>query len=296
MSTKAPPCGRSTPTRPSIPPVVWLAVALWVGSRLAEGWAWRVWEGAGFPWPGVCVAVAAWFGAATLSVRRRRRIGAWDALGTLSVLCLVGLLLGCGVSAMQAASWQVMARRLVDAGARDWTGVVTADPRDGAYGASIRVRASGGPYDAAVLSVRLPSGMSAPEYGRLVRFSAIPKLRDCDERGRAAARAGENAVANAWVLEDVGWPRGPVGALCAWRAGAVGRLSVVRGDAGALLRGVVLGDRRALTGSAVDEDFRVLGLSHVVAVSGSHLAVVCGVCLRSHGAHVFRSAGCSWAS
>jgi competence protein ComEC len=42
---------------------------------------------------------------------------------------------------------------------------------------------------------------------------------------------------------------------------------------------MVLGDRRALAGSAVDEDFRVLGLSHVVAVSGSHLAVVCGVVL-----------------
>jgi len=258
---------------------VWLAVAVWVGARSVEAWSWRQWIGDGVPWASIGGASLVWCAAAVWALRRRTNAGRWDATGTFAVLVLIGLLLGAGVSAMHGASWRSMSSLLADAGARDLTGVVTADPRDGAYGASIRVRVRGGPYDGAILGVRLPSGKDAPEYGRVVRFSAIPKLREPDERGRAAARNGENAVASAWVLEDVGWPRGVTGGLCRWRAGAVRRLSVIRGDAGALMRGVVLGDRRGLAGSAVDEDFRVLGLSHVVAVSGSHLAVVCGVVL-----------------
>ena len=231
------------------------------------------------PWLAVGCGTGAWLTAAVMVGRRRVRVGEWDPAATLGVLIVIGLALGVGCSAMRGASWRAEAAYLADAGARDWTGVVTADPRDGAYGATVRVRVRGGPYDGAILGVRLPKSIEAPEYGRVVTFSAIPKLRECDDRGRAAARTGENAVASAWVLDDVGWPRGVTGALCRWRAGAVERLSAIKGDAGALMRGVVLGDRRGLTGSAVDEDFRVLGLSHVVAVSGSHLAVVCGVVL-----------------
>jgi competence protein ComEC len=50
----------------------------------------------------------------------------------------------------------------------------------------------------------------------------------------------------------------------------------VPGAGGDLLEGIVLGDRRRLLGTATDEEFRILGLSHLVAVSGSHLALACG--------------------
>ncbi|TPW10251.1 MAG: competence protein ComEC, partial [Acidimicrobiaceae bacterium] len=244
------------PTRASLPPVVWLAIAVWMGAVLGEGWAWQVWAEGTAPWLVVGCWSALWLVTAFVVTRRRLRTGHWDAVGAIAVVFLVGVLVGCGLSVMRGVSWRAQTRLLADAGAREWTGVVTADPRDGRFGPSVRLRIVGGPYDGVALTMRLPAGVTPPEYGRVVRCSAIAKLREADE-----------------------WEKGVSGALFAWRAEAVTRLAVVSGDPGALLRGVVLGDRRALTGSAVDEDFRVLGLSHVVAVSGSHLAVVCGVVL-----------------
>ncbi|KAF0207413.1 MAG: competence protein [Actinobacteria bacterium] len=267
------------PTRASLPPVVWLAIAVWMGAVLGEGWAWQVWAEGTAPWLVVGCWSALWLVTAFVVTRRRLRTGHWDAVGAIAVVFLVGVLVGCGLSVMRGVSWRAQTRLLADAGAREWTGVVTADPRDGRFGPSVRLRIVGGPYDGVALTMRLPAGVTPPEYGRVVRCSAIAKLREADEWGRLAARNGENATASAWTFEDIGWEKGVSGALFAWRAEAVTRLAVVSGDPGALLRGVVLGDRRALTGSAVDEDFRVLGLSHVVAVSGSHLAVVCGVVL-----------------
>jgi competence protein ComEC len=257
---------------------MWLAIATWAGAVLGEEASWRLTTGATIVPLLAASAIAAFCTSALVALRRRRQ-GRFDSLATALVLVLIGLMVGASASVLQGASWRSRTRGLTDAGAREWVGVVTADPREGAFGPGIRVRIAEGPYRGAVLSVWLSGDDPVPEYGRIVRFSAIPKLREHDDVGRRAARGGEHATANAWSVTDVGWPVGVLGRLFAWRAGAVERLSVVKGDPGALLRGVVLGDRRALTGSAVDEDFRVLGLSHVVAVSGSHLAVVCGVVL-----------------
>jgi competence protein ComEC len=53
------------------------------------------------------------------------------------------------------------------------------------------------------------------------------------------------------------------------------RMHAVPGPGGDLAEGIVLGDRRRLIGTSTEEDFRVLGLTHLVAVSGSHLAAAC---------------------
>ena len=51
----------------------------------------------------------------------------------------------------------------------------------------------------------------------------------------------------------------------------------VAGPGGDLLGGVLLGDRRRMTGTPAETDFRTTGLTHLVAVSGSHLVVVAAV-------------------
>ncbi|MGB4592760.1 MAG: ComEC/Rec2 family competence protein [Coriobacteriia bacterium] len=266
------------PMRPSIPATMWWCAALWTGAVAGEDAAWRTWSGAGVS-PlavallAVCGALAGWV------VWRRRHDREMRSTAALAVLLCAALLSGFGVSVLHGVGWRDTARRLRDAGAREWTGTVVADSREGQFGSSIRVRVHEAPYDKAVLTVYLPQGREAPELGRTVRFSAIAKVRETDDRGRRAARTGEHATATAWRFTDEGWCSGVAGALYRWRAGAAGRLEVVDGDPGALLRGIVLGDRRLLAGTAVDEDFRVLGLSHVVAVSGSHLAVVCALVL-----------------
>ncbi len=264
--------------RPTLPPVAWLALATWIGAVLGEELVWRAVTGAA-----LLPLALAMVGSAVLAIAwalvRRRRSGRFDAAAAVLLLAVAGVTVGCSASVLQGRAWLALEEGLADAGAREWVGVVTADPRVGAFGPGIRAKITEGPYRGAVLSVWLSADKEPPEYGQVVRFSAIPKLRERDETGRRAARAGEHATANAWRIEELGWSPGAAGRLFEWRAGAVERLAVVHGDEGALLRGVVLGDRRELAGSAVDEDFRILGLSHVVAVSGSHLAVVCGVVL-----------------
>ncbi|MHB8924789.1 MAG: ComEC/Rec2 family competence protein [Coriobacteriia bacterium] len=266
------------PVRPTIPVTLWLCAASWLGATAGEDVAWRVWARGGASPQAIALLSACACVAAVALWRHRSRGGAGLARSVPLLLC-VACLAGLGVSVLHGVGWRSTTRLLEDAGAREWTGTVIADSREGRFGSSIRVRIRGAPYDGAVLSVYLPQGATAPELGRTVRFSAVAKVREPDDRGRRAARTGEHATATAWRFAEEGWCAGVPGALYRWRAAAARRLEVVGGDAGALLRGIVLGDRRLLTGTAVDEDFRVLGLSHVVAVSGSHLAVVCALVL-----------------
>lgn len=275
MDTRA---GARSSGRPVLPPVVWLVIAAWIGATVGEGLAWRA--AGGERWlPPACALGFALVLALLLALRLRKRHGAFSALSAGMLLVVAGVTVGIVLSVMQGAQWRARVAGLEDAGAREWVGVVTADPREGAFGPGVRVRVLEGPFRGAVLSVWLKNDDGIPEYGQVVRFSAIAKAREHDDSGRRAARGGEHGTATPWVFRVVGWPDGPTGHLLRWRAGAVERLRVVSGEPGALLEGMVLGDRRGLAGSAVDEDFRVLGLSHVVAVSGSHLAVVCGVVL-----------------
>ncbi|MEN6429541.1 MAG: DNA internalization-related competence protein ComEC/Rec2 [Coriobacteriales bacterium] len=265
------------PTRPTIPPTLWWAAALWAGAAAGESVAWRAWIGQNTVWAAAAVVMPC--RAAAVYAMALHRHARQAAVTAVVVLLASGVLTGFGVSILQGAQWRSVARLLEDAGAREWEGVVVADPREGRFGPSMRVRVQGAPYQGALLTVYLPGGSAAPELGRRVRFSAIPEPREPDERSRRAARTGEHATANAWRCTDLGWRAGVPGGLYRWRAEAARRLEVVPGEPGALLRGIVLGDRRLLDGTAVDEDFRVLGLSHVVAVSGSHLAVVCALVL-----------------
>ena len=269
------------PRRPPIPPICWFAAALWVGSQASERWAWAVWSGtdtADALGALAAAAVAALACVAAGVVSRLRRCE-WAPLASTAVVLGVAFALGVSLSAMHGAAWARMASDVADAGAQDLVGRVVADPREGRFGASLRLAVTDGPLDGMRLRVSVPDGAPVAELGQFVKVSAVLRPLDTDEMARSSARGGLHGRASAYRVEDIAWRTDALSALFRWRAGAVERLKRVPGEAGALLRGIVLGDRRELTGSAADEDFRVLGLSHVVAVSGSHLAVVCALVL-----------------
>ncbi len=114
----------------------------------------------------------------------------------------------------------------------------------------------------------------------LVKVRAILEPSLDDERfGRDNVRNGILGSGSAWSAQIAGWPGGVAGALWRWRAEASTYLGRSTDSGAALLRGIALGDRRALADSAVEEDFRILGLSHVLAVSGMHLGLVCALVL-----------------
>ncbi|MDO8847826.1 MAG: DNA internalization-related competence protein ComEC/Rec2 [Coriobacteriia bacterium] len=256
------------PERPQLPPVAWFALAMCAGCIATEAVVWPSDVRAGRAVVAVAVAITAiiWLG--------RERVPRGVRAGAL-LLC-AGFAAGSCVCVLQSAAWLRESHIVPDCGAREWTGVVEADPTAGEYGATARVRIRGGPLDGAVVRIGWPEGEEVPELGRTVRFSAILKALPLEESwARRTARAGVCATGNAWRAECGAWRTGPLGELFAWRATMLERMHQVPGAGADLAEGIVLGDRRRLIGTDTEEDFRVLGLTHLVAVSGSHLAAAC---------------------
>ncbi|MBN2247835.1 MAG: ComEC/Rec2 family competence protein [Coriobacteriia bacterium] len=200
----------------------------------------------------------------------------WPVARGPVLLLLAGIVAGAGVSGMQGLAWHRQSETVADCGAREWVGSVEADPMPGRFGSTVRVRIRGGPLDGARVRVYWPPEEPAPDLGRMVRFSAVLKpVVTAEPWSRRVARSGAVALGTAWRAETGSWRPGVMGRLFAWRARILGRMHAVVGPGGDLLEGIVLGDRRRLMGTPADEDFRVLGLTHLVAVSGSHLALAC---------------------
>lgn len=277
------------PTRPTIPPVAWFAVAMWWGAVLAESVTWGRGGGQGSAAVLLCVAAA---GLAVLGFVWGRRASAKrgpngsgnDAerarvrhrMRAVTATVCVGCAAGLCVSALQGWAWLRQRAVAEDCGAREWVGTVEADPLPGAYGTVARVRIRGGPLDGARVRVGWPKAEDPPELGRVVRFSAILKpLPEGEPWARRTARSGVCATGTAWCATTGGWRRDLSGPLFAWRSGMLERMHMVSGPGGDLAEGIVLGDRRRLIGTPTEEDFRILGLTHLVAVSGSHLAAAC---------------------
>lgn len=247
-------------TRPVVPPVAWFAACLWAGAVAGERAA---------PIALICAAVAAGVvGAAAILLHGR---------GGRLALVSAGLVAGMLVSAMQGAQLARQMETARECGARTWSGEVEADPVSGAFGPSVRVCVRGGPLDGARVRVGWPLDAPIPELGQRVRFSAVLRPVDTDESwGRRSARAGVCASGNAWKASVDGWKDGVTGALFRWRARTLARMHGLQGPGADLAEGIVLGDRRRLIGTDTEQDFQVLGLTHLVAVSGSHLALACG--------------------
>lgn len=247
-------------SRVPIPPIGWFAVSMWAGAVAGE----RVGPGAA---PVVACAICALAGMVRLVRGRTGRL----------VLVAAGLVAGVLVSAMQGAQLQRQMGVALEAGARSWSGIVEADPMSGSFGPSVRVRVQTGPLDGARVRIGWPEDEQIPELGQTVRFSAVLKPVLIDEPwGERAARAGVCATGNAWKASVTGWKDGAAGHLYRWRAEALERMHGLGGQGADLAEGIVLGDRRRLIGTATEQDFQVLGLTHLVAVSGSHLALACG--------------------
>ncbi|MHB8741414.1 MAG: ComEC/Rec2 family competence protein [Coriobacteriia bacterium] len=260
--------GDAGPRRPSIPPVAWFAGAMWVGCMLGESVSWAIY-GDTSTWSLAAGVVAGTALPGAVAWRWRA------ARGPLTLL-LAGVIAGAGVSGMQAVGWHSRSSTAADCGAREWVGIVEADPMPGRFGSTVRVRIRGGPLDGARVRVYWPAEKSVPDLGRMVRFSAVLKPVPAGEPwSRRVARTGAVALGSAWTAETGSWRPDVTGPLFAWRADVLGRMHEIGGSGGDLLEGIVLGDRRRLANTPADEDFRVLGLTHLVAVSGSHLALAC---------------------
>jgi competence protein ComEC len=114
------------------------------------------------------------------------------------------------------------------------------------------------------------------------RFTAqgwLVPLTD-DSFDRARRRLGARADLHATSFEEVADPRGLNRLAASMRAGSRAAVSGIDPVLGAVLQGLTIGETSGIPPEVVEE-FRASGLSHVLAVSGSNVAIVLGAVLAS---------------
>jgi competence protein ComEC len=181
-----------------------------------------------------------------------------------------------------------------------WSGIVVAAPEPARAGSRIRVRATriGGHEVEALVALSLAAGQADLLPGDRIelrsklhvpRGTANPGVPDPELQLRAAGIELLTGVGSAADLRRVRPPAGQTGqggrsALDAWcwwlRRAAVARRALaaaldrrVTGAPGLFLHTAVLGERRQAD-VRVEDGFRAAGATHVLSVSGLHLAVV----------------------
>jgi competence protein ComEC len=191
------------------------------------------------------------------------------------LLIIAGLGFGFAAGAVRSAVWFERSEQVLSQGAEDFVGKVVSDPREGLYGESLAVLVST-PFKCGRMTVLWPEDPPVPELGQQVAFSAVCELPDEPDRVRKMHQSGVVARAKPWRVEAGSWPGEPWDVVMRWRAESGERVRTLEGSGPAILSAMVLGDRRLLAGTPTEADFRVVGLSHVVAVSGLHLGLICG--------------------
>jgi competence protein ComEC len=134
-----------------------------------------------------------------------------------------------------------------------------------------------GDWSAAMLGV---ASLAEPVADPGARFEAdgwfVPLRNDGFDRARA--RLGAQVTLHPATIEVVAAPRHAHGAAARVRAGLRSATAGIDVPKAALLRGLTIGDTTAIAPATIDS-FRASGLSHVLAVSGSNVAIVLGAVL-----------------
>ncbi|NTU70203.1 MAG: DNA internalization-related competence protein ComEC/Rec2 [Coriobacteriia bacterium] len=255
------------PFRPSISPLVWVALTLWGGIWVGQWLQWEAYCGRPLPVEWVVLCAALLVPVVAMLVRTGRLV---------AVVCVLALFAGATLGWLQWGVWARGAAMLSASAPTQFQVEVLGDESVSDFGSSSECRLLTGAARGARVVMQWPEG-AVPPLGSSVSAYGHFKAAPVDARGARLSRDCAVGYVRARALREVTWAptiRGALGPLRLW---ASRKLGEVPGAGGALLAGVVLGDRRRLAGTEADTDFRTTGLTHVVAVSGSHLVVVAAV-------------------
>lgn len=259
------------PPRPLVPVTLYGLVAAIVAERLVM---------AGDPPGRTLVIVALTCGGLTLTgcllataregwdLRREQAVD--EARGiVVTCLCCVALAVtsaGIGRARMDACADALAARPVSRVEL-----VVCGDPSPGEWSFSYvaNVRISGRVVGRVTLTCDegLSRGQVLGCVGRFSRAGGDEWGRSCRQRGICGSVRCVSVIA-------VEGPAGPLSPILRARDALVEYVCPGRSEARAVLAGIVLGRRSELAERGIDEDFSRSGLAHLVAVSGTHIAIV----------------------
>lgn len=285
--------GGELPVRPSLPPTlallagVWSAVsfaqAAWVGARAGEVWA-------GMEPRLACLLVCA---ALLLACAC---LGVFRAARGVAALAATGLVAGALAGSLSAASTIAKADAVDGFPVSSCLLRVESDPRYSSATGAWRFEADvvQGPAEGVRVQVALAgTAVDAPaDLGALVRcVGSWDALDVAQEYDASLLKRGVSVCVKAATCEAEGFQAGAVGMVRALRVRLLAAVDPYRDERRALVAGVVCGMQAALASFSVNDAFSDLGLSHLVAVSGSHLAVVAALVGSLFGRLRVRPAG-----
>ena len=252
--------------------LAWWCIAFVAGDAcaLADAIGWR---------SGAALALCA---AAVVGLARGRRV----RVAVPIAFFVAGALLGTR-AARPVAAHPALAAAFERDDAQEIEGIVARGPESTGTGARLIVALSriAGTPASGTLALAVVNGW--PDFGPGERITCRARLRELrgtrnpglPDPALALRAAGIDALAgvpDAGAITRLAEPgaRGPRRiAFLARRALRAAIDRELTGDAAAFLKTAVLGDRRGI-GPAVEEGFRVAGATHVLSVSGLHLAAV----------------------
>ena len=257
------------PVRPGLPLLLPCALCLWATAAAVYASA-REAEA-----PHLVTGIAAASGFAlvcivVLVVLRHR--SPWLSFVGIAVLgCALGCCCGCaGALEVQADATYATART------RTWICELTQDAKEGSFSTSACATATSdeGRSIALRLEFQRGSGLEAEGLtcGMRVRVTGLPSAPSATSADYLWNQ-GVCATLRVTAAEELS-PEGAQGAITSLRNRAIGLIREYGGEQTGILGALVCGYRIPLEEEGAYEDYKTVGLAHVVAVSGAHLAIV----------------------
>ena len=269
------------PCRPTLPPLFLAAVSAWIAICLAEELTWQAYAGTLDVGSSLLCALALLF-AATLGIMLTRRILARNGRmpsfhltrsGMTLVLIAFACAFACGLASW--GGWDKDVTHLAEA--LEQNGAIeldlTGDAADRDYGTVSTAQVGQG---AQAIRVRLiwPEDAEPLPAGHHITVTASLSAPKIDEGGRWSHRNGFAGTLRAQHVEELGYSPGLRGAVTSFRDDSFARIASMGGDAAGLLAGALLGNKTIYADSELEQAFQTTGLAHLMAVSGTHLAIV----------------------
>lgn len=258
-------CSQGSAQRPSMPPLVVLALALW--GACAGSYTLGFHCAREFLVPVIAIACVV-FALAVFALVR-------GAPPTLVVVAF-GLTIGCALGFSATLAYETKADQAIASPVQEWCFTAAEDARQGDFNATVRAvarfQSSGEEH---TVNVTLPKGEDGIFYGD--SFSATCALSQ--PREASAERfylQGIDAVSSPGPIERLDNSCSVGGVLASVRKAAIA-LFDGQGDVGALCQALVCGYREQLRETDLYAACKTVGVAHLVAVSGAHLSITCGM-------------------
>lgn len=275
------PPAHALPNRPALPPLFLAAACAWVATICVESASWRVHVEELDVTQAVCVTLGIEIGGMALAaifLHVAERFGGHQGRmvsRTSVAIIAAATFMALVCSTLYWTSWgnDVDA---IPALMEQGEGIeveLASDPAERDYGIVSDAELS---FGAHVMKLRLiwPEGAEASFAGHKLLVKGSVLSPQASDSGRWSHQNGYVGTVKATHVDELGYGDSLRGVVTPFRDDAFERIAALEGDSAGLLAGVLLGNKTLFAGTELELAFQTTGLAHLMAVSGTHLAIV----------------------